>query len=274
MSSHPASEVAPRRQELHPAAWLAWAVCAGIVAMSTTNPFYLLPLVGTAWLTYAVCARLDTQVRAFRVFVTIGIAAMVVRVALVALGPLTGNSVAGAALEGLRLAVLLIIFGAFNSVTDPFSVLKLAPRRLHEASLAAALAISIAPRTMIAAERVREAQQLRGISTGRLRSLPALAIPVLERGLEDAVMLAESMDSRGHGRGPRSRYRPERLNRMSVGTLALAAGAAFVFVVAVRTGLGDLAPSVVPLDWPGVEAALVATTLAFAVPALMMSVRR
>jgi hypothetical protein len=34
---------------MHPGAWMAWATCAGLVAFTTTNPWYLAVLVAVAW---------------------------------------------------------------------------------------------------------------------------------------------------------------------------------------------------------------------------------
>ena len=85
-----------------------------------------------------------------------------VRTALVLFGTVDAGSVAFALLEGARLATLLVVFGTFNAVTDPFGVVRLAPRRFHEPALAAALALSIAPRTIAACSQVREAQATAG----------------------------------------------------------------------------------------------------------------
>ena len=251
---------------LHPGAWLVWALCAGVMAMFTTNPFYLLPLAAVAWLVYAACHGDHPALRSFRVFALFGAAAMVTRTALVLFGPLGAASVVAALLEGLRVAVLLMVFGAFNSVVDPYRVLKLAPRRVHEPALAAALALSIAPRYVVAGARVREAQRLRGIDT-RWRSLPALAVPVLETGMEEALTLAESMDARGHGRGPRSRYRPEPFNGISV-LVAVVAVIALVLFVMLR-GAADLIVSAAPLTWPHVSWVQLGAVLALALPAFV-----
>ena len=183
---------------MHPAAWIIWVTCAAIVAFTTTDPFYLALLVAVAWFVYAACQVSGPTARSFRVFLITGLAAMGIRTLLVFLGTVELGSVTYAALEGMRLAAILVVFGTFNAVTDPFGVVRLAPRRFHEPALAAALALAIAPRTIAAVHRVREAQALRGLSTTRWRSLPALAIPILETGMEDAVTLAESMDARGH----------------------------------------------------------------------------
>ena len=256
---------------MHPAAWFVWAASAGTVVMTTTNPFYLLPVLGAAWLVHSAHVRPGPHVRAFRFFLIFGLLTIVTRTGLVLLERVTPEATAAAFLEGLRLAVLLVVFGTFNSVSDPFRIIRLAPRRFHEAALAAALALSLTPRTIDAVGRVREAQKLRGMETKRWRSWPALAIPVLASGMEEAVVLAESMDSRGHGRGTRTRYRPDVFSRSAVVVTIAALLAAAVFLGAVLRGSGDLFVSTYPLRWPEVSGFLVAVCAALATPALFAS---
>ena len=261
---------------MHQGAWLAWALGAGLAAVLSTNPFYLLPLYAVAWVVYAACRRPGPSTRSFKLFVIVGLFTILTRTCLVFLNPIvdapiTTSAFVSAALEGLRLAVLLALFGAFNAVTDPFRVLRLAPRRWHEPALAAALALSIAPRTIDAAARVREAQRLRGIDVIRWRSLPALAVPVLENGMEDAMTLAESMDARGHGRGRRTSYRPERWSREAVTVSVVAVLAASVFAIAALEGWGSLSPSFFPLRWPDASLVLIAAALLFSLPAFLLA---
>ncbi len=257
---------------VHPAAWMAWAACAGVVAFTTTDPFYLGLLVAIAWFVYATCRVAGPTARSFRVFAIGGLLAMAIRTALVFLGTVDASNVAFAALEGARLAALLIVFGTFNAVTDPFGVVRLAPRRFHEPALAAALALSIAPRTIAGAGRVREAQQLRGIRTARWRGLPALVVPVLESGMEEALTLAESMDARGHGRGPRTRYRPAHWTPGALAVTLSAVLAAGAFLSAAWTGQGGLHPSTSPLAWPAADPYLIAALAMLAVPGVLGAV--
>ena len=257
---------------MHPGAWILWSLGAALVTMSTTNPFYLLPVLGAAWVVHAAHRNEGPHARSFRIFLVFGAMTIVTRTLLVFLFPasVTTGAVANAFLEGLRLAVLLTVFGAFNSVADPFGVLRLAPRRFHEPALAAALALSIAPRTIASVGRVREAQRMRGIEIRGLRALPALAVPVLETGMEDAVALAESMDARGHGRGRRTRYRPQRWDAASLLTAGAGAAAAAVFLVAM-TGDAALSVSTFPLSWPQAVPALVGAACLPALPAFLGS---
>lgn len=253
---------------IHPGAWLVWAGLGGLVALATTNPFYLLPLFASAYVVHAAHGRQARAGGSFRVFALFGLATIATRTGLVFLiENVTASNLAAASLEGLRLAVLLAVYGAFNSVSDPYRFLKLAPRRFHEASLAAALALSIAPRTIAAVGRVREAQRLRGIYVSHRRAIPALAVPVLATGMEEAMTLAESMEARGHGRGPRSRYRPERWGTRSWATVVFAlAGATTVLGHAAALG-GHLSVSTFPLRWPDASLWVLAGVIAFAAPA-------
>jgi energy-coupling factor transport system permease protein len=259
------------RAVIHPGAWLVWAGCAGLAAVTTTNPFYLLPLVGCAWVVHSTHRTGGPAARSFRIFLLFAAWAITIRTGLVLLGPLDRGSVAIAFLEGLRLGALLTVFGTFNSVADPFRVLRLAPRRFHEPALAAALALSIAPRTIASVERVREAQRLRGIEIGRWSALPALAVPVLATGMDEAVTLAESMDARGHGRGRRTRYRPDPWSLASTLVTSVVAAAAVVFVAAALGRWGGLEPSTFPLEWPEASPALVAAAITFSIPAVVSS---
>lgn len=256
--------------EVHPAAWLSWAACAAAVAFVTTNPWYLATAIAIAWFVYASCLIDGPTSRSFRIFLLAGLIAMALRTALVLFGPVVPGSVVAAALEGMRLAALLAIFGTFNAVTDPFGVVRLAPRRFHEPALAAALALSIAPRTIASVHRVREAQAIRGLPVSRVRGLPSLAVPVLANGLEEAMTLAESMDARGHGRGRRTRYRPSRWTPAAI-AVVVASGAAAATFLAVAFGSGaTLHPSTFPLRMPAVDPWLLGAECLLALPALLL----
>ena len=242
--------------------------------MLTTNPFYLVVAWAASWLVYSAHRKPGPQLRSFRIFVVFGLIALGTRTALVLLDPLlhlpvTTSSVLLALLEGARIATLLCIFGTFNAVSDPHDVLRLSPSRLYEPMLAASLALSLAPRTIATVAEVREAQRVRGASVNRWRTLPALVVPVLETGMEEAVTLAESMDTRGHGRGPRVAYRAASWDASSF-VLAFCGsivGAAFLW--SAFAGTGHLTVAMPPLQWPQVSIGMVAAVALLAGPALV-----
>jgi energy-coupling factor transport system permease protein len=254
---------------IHPAAWIAWATCAGSVAFVTTDPVYLMLLWAVSWFVYSSHRSDAEHARSFRVFVTGAIVAVVLRTALVFFGTISVANTSFSFLEGLRLGTILVIFGTFNAVTDPFGLVRMAPRHFYEPALAAALALSIAPRTVASVGRVREAQRLRGLTVRGARALPALAVPVLERGLEEAHTLAESMDARGHGRGRRSRYRPHPWTIRSSVTAATAVGAAVTFLAASVGGWAILHPQTAPPVWPETDPMLIVAIALLAMPGLI-----
>jgi energy-coupling factor transport system permease protein len=254
---------------IHPAAWIAWATCAGSVAFVTTDPVYLLLLWAVSWFVYAGRRSDEDHARSFRVFVTGAIVAVALRTALVFFGTISVANTSFSFLEGLRLGTILVIFGTFNAVTDPFGLVRMAPRHFHEPALAAALALSIAPRTVASVGRVREAQRLRGLTVRGARALPALAVPVLERGMEEAHTLAESMDARGHGCGRRSRYRPQSWTVASSAVLAAAACAAATFLAASVGGWAILHPQTAPIVWPEADPSLIVAIALLAIPGIM-----
>jgi energy-coupling factor transport system permease protein len=254
---------------LHPGAWIAWATGAGLVAFVTTDPVYLLLLWAVSWFVYATHHVDRDHARSFRLFLTGAIVAVVLRTALVFLGTVDLAHTTASFLEGLRLGTILIVFGTFNAVTDPYGLVRMTPRRLHEPALAAALALSIAPRTVTQVGRVREAQRLRGLPTGGVRALPSLAVPVLERGMEEAVTLAESMDARGHGRGRRSRYRPQPWSRTALLVAGTALGSGVLFLSASFGGWAVLNPVTSPITLPAAEPVLIGAIGLLALPGII-----
>jgi len=254
------------RRTVHPMAWIVWATSAGFVAFVTTDPVYLFLLWAVSWFVYA-SHRVDADhARSFRLFLTGATVAVALRTALVFFGTVSAANTTFSFLEGLRLGTILVIFGTFNAVTDPFGLVRMAPRHLHEPALAAALALSIAPRTVAGVGRVREAQRMRGIRVHGARALPALAVPVLERGMEEAHTLAESMDARGHGAGRRSRYRPQPWTAGAALIAAAAIVAAATFLAASAGGWAVLHPQTSPITWPEADLLLLAAIGLLAAP--------
>lgn len=218
----------------HPAAvWLGWAVAAGATVQLAPNPVYVAIVVGLAAL--AVQAhRLDDRLgRAFPLLVGVGIGFGLLRLVLNALTThgvgevlfrlpegtlprlLGGFTVGGtvetpvlvqAAFEGWAIVGILAAFGAFNAVVSHYELVRAAPRAFYELGLAVTVALAFIPSTIAAIAATREADLARtgGVVVRRGRLLRQVT-PVLETGMERAVGLAESMDSRGFGRDPSAR---------------------------------------------------------------------
>ncbi len=242
------------RRGLHPAAWWAWAGCLAIVASRTTDVLLLLLVVVVA--AYVVAARRTDAPwsRSLAVFLKIGLVVIAVRVILemafgnrlpghvlftlpqvplpawargVSIGgPVTLEALLQAAVEGLRLAVVLVCFGAANSLASPYRLLRCLPAVLYEAGVAITVSLAFVPELVASIGEVRDARRLRGRPVRGLAGVRGLAIPVLERALDRSVQLASSMDARGYGRRPPTLARARRWAAAAVGAglLAVLAG--------------------------------------------------
>jgi energy-coupling factor transport system permease protein len=202
-----------------------WAIGLAVVAGGTTNPLVLGLLVGVACLVVAARREEAPWGRAFGLYLRIGLLIVVVRVLLRIVlggefgttivltlpelplpdwaagirigGEVSAESILAAAYDGLRLAAVVICFGAANSLANPKRLLRLVPNALYEIGSAVTVAVSVAPQLAESVGRVRRAQRLRrGGRIGPRRIL----MPVLEDALDRSISLAAAMDARGYGR--------------------------------------------------------------------------
>jgi energy-coupling factor transport system permease protein len=276
--------LAPVPRALHPGAWWAWALGLSTAVSRTTNPLLLVLAVSVAGYVVALRRGDAPWARAYRVFLALGVAVLVLRVAvssvmgpqipghvLVTLprahlpqwaagvrlgGPVTVEGMVAASYDGLQLAALLACLGAANALANPSRLLAAVPGALYEAGVAVVVAMSFAPQALVAVRRVRAAQRLRGRPDRGLRGLGGLVRPVLEGALERSLDLAASMDSRGYGRSAGQSRRARR----TTGALVLAG---LLGVVAGVYGLLDGgSPALLGLPLLGLGAGLAAAGLA------------
>ncbi len=252
----------------HALTWLVWS-CAGSAAIQLApNPVYVVMVIGIAWLVVAAHGHDGPFARAFPFVVSVAVVFGILRVVLTALtthgGPdvlfslpsftlpnvlggfMVGGSVeapilAQAASEGLLIVGIVAVFGAFNAVVAHYELVGSAPRAFHEVGLIVVVALAFVPSTIAAVHDVGEADRARtGGRAVRRGRLVRRLVPVLESGLERAVTLSESLDSRGFAFGG-STHRERGAGWFGVGAL-LALGATFVALIArQRTVAGCLA---------------------------------
>jgi energy-coupling factor transport system permease protein len=115
-------------------------------------------------------------------------------------GPVSLESILNAFVLGLQLAVILLCFGAANSLASPYRLLRSLPAVLYETGVAVTVALSFTPELVQSIGIVRQARRQRGLPTKGLRSMRGVAVPVLESALDRSLQLATSMDARGYGR--------------------------------------------------------------------------
>lgn len=246
---------APRRRSLHPVAWWLWAAGLAICAMRTNNPF-LLALIGVV-ACVVVSARRSSAPwsRSITFFLRVGILVIAIRIVIEILfgqrgvpghvlftlprvplpswavavsigGPVTLESILDAFVLGLQLAVILLCFGAANSLASPYRLLRSLPAVLYETGVAVTVALSFTPELVQSIGLVRQARRQRGIPVKGLHGMRGVAVPVLESALDRSLQLATSMDARGYGRRIAVGGASRRLagGATIVGLLLLAAG--------------------------------------------------
>ncbi|HEY8171303.1 MAG TPA: energy-coupling factor transporter transmembrane component T [Candidatus Limnocylindria bacterium] len=209
---------------VHPGAWWIWAIGLAIAASATTNPLLLGLIIGVVALVVQARREDAPWGRGFGLYLRVGLLIVVLRVGLRIFfggeygttvlftlpeiplpdwvagirigGEVTAESILAAFYDGLRLATIVICFGAANSLANPKRLLRLLPNALYEVGAAVTVALSMAPQLAESVARVRRARRLRSGRGGPR----AVLLPVLEDALDRSVSLAAAMDARGYGR--------------------------------------------------------------------------
>jgi energy-coupling factor transport system permease protein len=268
------------RAPWHALAWLAWALAGAVSVELAPSPLYVAVVIGVAALVVQVHGAGGPFARAFPVLVTLGVVFAVVRVVLTAvtthggLGPvlfttpsftlprlLGGFTVGGpieleivlqAAAEGFVVVGIMAVFGAFNAVVSHYELVQSTPRAFYELGLVVTVALAFVPATLRAIGAVRESDRARtGGRVVRRGRLVRQVLPVLESGMERAVSLAESMDSRGFAHGGASSL-DRAAGWAGLGALVLLGGAFVALVgrasaVALACGVAGTAALVVAI---------------------------
>jgi energy-coupling factor transport system permease protein len=220
---------------LHALTWTVWMLAAAACVQLAPSPVYVTVVIFVSVLVVEVHGRRSALARAFPLMVMLASAFGLVRVLITALtthstgdvvlltipvhvalpnwlgGFTIGGTVErGPVLQSLADAYWVVgfvtVFAAWNAVVSHHEVLRAVPRAFHEPALVVTVAIAFVPSTIAAVRDARLAERARcGMQPRRRGRLRRLVIPVFEGGIERAINLAESMDSRGLGHG-----KPER----------------------------------------------------------------
>lgn len=206
-----------------PAAVGLWVIAGLGVTMSGNDPAAQVLVLAAAWL---LLARRRTEERRLR---PLGIGLTVIAVLTVAVNgvldhtgatvlvtipgwvPLAGGAVTAEGFaEGAAIAVGLVtavsVAAALSLVLEPADLVDALPRGLERTGAALGAALNLVPATAASAVAVRDAQLLRGWRPRGPRAVVDLAVPVLLSAIERSTQLAESMEARAFGSGPRTRF--------------------------------------------------------------------
>ena len=239
-------------RSVHPLAWWAWALGLAVAVTRTTEPLVIGPLLAATVLVVVVRRDDSPWARAFGAYLVLGAVIVVIRVVFYVLvglktggpvlldlpsvplpawavgvnllGPVHLAGLLAAASGGLRLAALMICFGAANALANPKRALRCLPASLHHLGTAVVIAVTVTPQLVTSVVRVRRAQRLRGQDARGLRGLLVCALPVLADALDRSLSLAASMDSRGYARSTPGRSDSRITAALLVALLAAAMG--------------------------------------------------
>jgi energy-coupling factor transport system permease protein len=253
------------RDHVHPWAWWVWAIGVAVAASLTTNPLLLGAILVCTTAVVLLRRPDDPWARSVSAYFALAGAVLAIRLVFtIAMGAATGSTVvfrlpelplpAWAAgiriggpvtLEGLlytvydslRLVAMLVAFGAANALSNPRRALRSVPAALSEASVAAVVALTVAPQLIESTQRVRRARRLRGGRSTGLSAVTGVVIPVFADAVDRSLCLASGMEARGFG-ATRTTRRPPGLNVALIGAPLVACLGAFLLLGTGSTGVG------------------------------------
>ena len=230
-------------------AWAAWSAAALVMVLSSTNPVYRGLVLLVALNALFVLRRPDTALRPL--LIAVAVAAVIAVVLNVVLshtgahvlftvpaqvpgvgGPVTAESVVYGLDVALGIAAAVLSVAPLSRVLHPHDLLDAFPRPLQRTAALTGAAMNIVPAVARNALAISEAQRMRGSAGTRVRDWHAVAAPVVLSALDDSMQLAEAMESRAFGSGPRSRYATARFDPAAAAVVACSLAAIALTITA------------------------------------------
>lgn len=271
---------------MNPRALAAWSGAALLMALATANPVYraIVLLAGTNLL--LLRRREGAALRGF--LVAAGVAALTATLVTLLLshagehvllllpagipgigGPLTAEALSYGLATGLGIAAAMLAVAPLSVAGQPHELVDALPPWLARTGAALGAALNLIPATARSAREIRDAQRMRGWRARRVTDWPALAAPVVLAAVEGSLTLAEAMEARGYGQGPRTHLSPAPFQRSDAAITALALSAAAAFL---GLRLAGQVPDWYPfpsLSAPPVSVAALLCCAALALPAVL-----
>src|SRR4029077_7794827 len=263
----------------------AWSACCLFIVLSTTNPVYKVMVLAAALCALAAGAGLRRIRRLLAAVFLIAACATALNfvsahlgaTVLFALpdqipalgGPYTLEALVFGASGGITIAAAILAAHAFSLLLDSHEVMDALPAPLSRTGIAIASSLNLVPAIATSFVEVTEAQRLRGWRPRGPRSWMEVVVPVVLTSVEGSIQLAESMEARGFGSGPRTSMASHALQRG--GWLLVAASGLALAGFAVARGIG-WAPDWLPyptLTLPAINPWPVAACLLLFAPVLL-----
>ena len=270
----------------HPAALAAWSAACLVAALASTSPVYRALVLAGAALMVAARPRPEASRRPLLVgVVAAGAVAILLNLLLshsgatvlmqlpgglpLVGGPLTLEAAAFGAATGLALAAAILAVAPLSLLLQPDELLDAVPRHLERTGAALATTLSLGPGLVRGFTAVREAQTMRGWRPRGPRSWVEIVVPVCLTAMEESIQVAEAMEARAFGAGPRTPPEPLHWRPGDLLCAAVAALAAAAFLAARAAGLPEDWAAYPTLAVPPADPLLVAAASLLAVPAVL-----
>ena len=236
-------------QMLDPQVWLLWLAAAMSVPLLSRNPF---PLVAAIMAVIYVRAAWSSAANRLggRGFVALLIAIAGVSTVVNVLtapfgeqviatlpgwwpgaGVLTFNALLYGLLTGLAIVTIVLAATTAAALIDWPAMLRLLPQQFLSLAVAASVAWSFIPQTVLTLGDIRDAQWARGIAPRSGRAVLPLVMPLLTTSLDRATTMAEALESRGFGGETESGQRRSRRPAvLTVAAITLAVPSVYLIV--------------------------------------------
>jgi len=112
-------------------------------------------------------------------------------------GKITVESMVYGAINGLVIASLYLVFNIINLALSVKQLTRLIPIAFHPVAMIVTIALTFFPSIQQRTREIKEAQMIRGNPMKKISDWVPLMIPLLVTSLEKAILLSESMTSRG-----------------------------------------------------------------------------
>jgi energy-coupling factor transport system permease protein len=230
----------------------AWSATCIFIVLSTTNPVYKAGVLAAALTALAAGVGLRRirgvlagvlLISAFAVLLNF-VSAHLGSTVLFQLpdqipalgGPYTLEALAFGATGGLTIAAAILAATPFSLLLASHEVMDALPAALSRTGAAIAASLNLVPTVAASFVQVTEAQRLRGWRPRGPRSWAEIVVPVVLTSVEGSIQLAESMEARGFGSGPRTSVKPVRLQRSDWLVIGASSAALAIFVTSQAAG--------------------------------------
>jgi energy-coupling factor transport system permease protein len=223
----------------------AWSAACLFIVLFTSNPAYKLTVLAAAIASLAAGAGLHRMRGILTAIVLVAafatalnfVSAHLGRTTLFTLpeqipalgGPYTLEALAAGLNGGITIAAAIVAAAPFSLMLASHDVMDALPSALSRTGAAIAASLNLVPSVAASFVQVSEAQRLRGWKPRGPRSWAEVIVPVVLTSVEGSIQLAESMESRGFGSGPRTSLKKPKLQKNDWILIAASAAAVITF---------------------------------------------